>query len=173
MSTPPGDSLIIPDLTGITEDPEGEPPDAEPGPDGTVIPPDLQGDACPGDDQVSDLVPTEEIERAVGHDRHPAQHLARAVSEQQTVYLLHSKRCKDKDEDLRACQYSIALDRGIDPDDWSGLEDRQNAPGATWNTVRPRDLHMITTLSRSSNTPRTRYRSRMCRSNSSRLTTSS
>ena len=64
------------------------------------------------------------IEEIVGHSRHAAQHLARAVSAEQVVYILHTQKCKDSGVDLRDCPYSLALDRGIDPADWEGFEDR-------------------------------------------------
>lgn len=68
---------------------------------------------------MTDLVPAEQIEQIVGARRHPTWHLARAVSATETVFILHSQTCKDSDLDLRECQYSLALDRGIDPDDWA------------------------------------------------------
>jgi hypothetical protein len=70
------------------------------------------------------LVPGESIEQIVGASRHSHQHLGRAVSAEQTVYILHSQRCKDSGIDLRECQWSRVLDNGIDPADWSGFEDR-------------------------------------------------
>jgi hypothetical protein len=62
---------------------------------------------------VSDLVPTEDIERIVGASRHHTAHYGRAVSAEETVYILHSKECLNSGIDLRECQFSIALDRGI------------------------------------------------------------
>ncbi len=73
---------------------------------------------------MSNLVPAEEIEQTVGAKRHFAQHIGRAVSAEQTVYVLHSQRCKDSGIDLRECEWSLALDRGIDLDDWKDYEDR-------------------------------------------------
>ena len=73
---------------------------------------------------MSNLVPAEEIEQKVGARRHLAQHLGRADSAAQTVYVLHSQRCKDRGIDLRDCEWSWALDNGIDPADWKGFEDQ-------------------------------------------------
>lgn len=73
---------------------------------------------------MSDLVPADRIEAIVGTDRHDVQHLARAVSAEQRVYILHSETCRRDTPDLRECPYSLALDRGIDPNDWKGFEDR-------------------------------------------------
>lgn len=70
------------------------------------------------------LVPADQIEEIVGARRHPHQHLGRAASDEQTVYVLHSQRCKDSGIDLRDCAWSEALSLGIDPDDWRGYEDR-------------------------------------------------
>ncbi len=72
---------------------------------------------------MSDLVPSSEIEGKVGVKRHPYVHYARAVSAEQTVYVLHSQSCLDSGIDLRACRYSLALDHGIDERVWAGRED--------------------------------------------------
>lgn len=71
------------------------------------------------------LVPADEIERIVGARRHRLAHLGRAVSAEQTVYVLHSQQCKDSGIDLRTCIYSRALDAGIEGlTEWDGQEDR-------------------------------------------------
>lgn len=67
---------------------------------------------------MSDLVPTEEIELKVGATRHPALHIARAVSAEQKVYILHSRECLEGGIDLRECPFSLALDNGIESEDW-------------------------------------------------------
>lgn len=72
---------------------------------------------------MSDLVPTADIERIVGAGRHPTAHLGRAVSSEQTFYILHSRECKDSGRDLRDCPFSIALDRGVSPARWTDFED--------------------------------------------------
>lgn len=63
---------------------------------------------------MTDIVPTEDIDRIVGVPRHPTQHWGRAVSAEQTVYILHSQECKDSTPDLRDCPYSLSLDDGVD-----------------------------------------------------------
>lgn len=73
---------------------------------------------------MSALVPADQIEQLVGARRHALAHLGRAVSAEQTVYVLHSQACKDSGIDLRACGYSLALDRGIDPHDWQDRHDQ-------------------------------------------------
>jgi len=73
---------------------------------------------------VTNVVPADQIEEIVGIRRHPTRHYARAVSAEQIVYILHSQRCKASTPDLRACFFSLALDNGIDEDDWSGMEDQ-------------------------------------------------
>ena len=67
---------------------------------------------------MSDLVPTEDIERIVGHERHKFVHLGRAVSADQRVYILHPHECLESAPDLRDCEFSLALDNGIDPSQW-------------------------------------------------------
>lgn len=59
---------------------------------------------------MTDLVPAEDIERIVGAPRHPTLHIARAVSAEERVYILHSQACKDSTPDLRTCRYSRDLD---------------------------------------------------------------
>lgn len=72
---------------------------------------------------MSDLVSSQDIERIVGAARGYHVHYARAVSSEQTVYILHSRDCLDSRCDLRDCRYSLALNRGICEEDWSGFED--------------------------------------------------
>lgn len=67
---------------------------------------------------MSNLVPADQIELVVGAPRHEWKHLARAVSDEQTVYILHSHNCLDSGVDLRECEFSIALDRGINQRHW-------------------------------------------------------
>lgn len=67
---------------------------------------------------MSDLVPSDQIEGIVGAGRHPTEHFGRAVSETQMVYILHSQECFDREDDLRDCPYSWALEEGINPSDW-------------------------------------------------------
>jgi hypothetical protein len=76
---------------------------------------------------VSDIVPAEDIERIVGVERHPTEHWGRAVSAEQRVYILHSQECLDSGRDLRECPYSLALDNGIDPFDWT-----EDVPVSLW-----------------------------------------
>lgn len=59
------------------------------------------------------------VEAIVGVLRDTEQHIARAVSEEQRVYILHSHECVNSGRDLRLCPYSLALDAGIDPDSWT------------------------------------------------------
>ena len=67
---------------------------------------------------MSEIVPREHIESIVGSPRQKYLHMARAVSAEQTVYILHSFECLDTYRDLRDCPYSIALDEGINEDLW-------------------------------------------------------
>lgn len=73
---------------------------------------------------MTDIVPAAEIEQIVGARRHAHQHLGRAVSAEQTVYILHSEKCRDSGIDLRECRWSLMLDNGIDLSWWEGHEDR-------------------------------------------------
>lgn len=68
---------------------------------------------------MTERVPAGEIERIVGRKRDPLHHWARAVSAEQTVYILHSEACRLLNNDLRDCPYSRALDTGIDEADWT------------------------------------------------------
>lgn len=67
---------------------------------------------------MADLVPTSEIETVVGTKRRQTLHCGRCDFESETFYILHSRECLESGIDLRECVYSLAMDRGIDPDDW-------------------------------------------------------
>lgn len=71
---------------------------------------------------MADPVPADDIERIVGVRRQDV-HFARAVTSELRVYVLHSFECRRTVLDLRECHFSIALDAGIDADDWDGLYD--------------------------------------------------
>lgn len=78
---------------------------------------------------MSDIVPADVIEDIVGAKRHETDHFGRAVSTEQTVYILHSQQCKDTTPDLRDCQFSLALDQGIEhPLPWTGWRRVQDQP---------------------------------------------
>lgn len=86
---------------------------------------------------LSELVPGEYIEQIVGQKRHKTVHYARAVSAEQAVYVLHSHHCLASGIDLRACEYSVALDRGIELDRWRGFEDEAVALYIEGGRLRP------------------------------------
>lgn len=71
----------------------------------------------------------------MGVRRHATAHVGRAVSAKQRVYVLHSAECLTSGRDLRECEYSVALDRGI-ADPW---------PWSRWRRVpdRPVRLHIV------------------------------
>lgn len=73
---------------------------------------------------MSKLVPTEEVESVVGATRHQTLHIGRAVTETETLYLLHPHSCKDTGIDLRECEYSLAMDIGINPERWTNFFDQ-------------------------------------------------
>jgi hypothetical protein len=78
---------------------------------------------------MSEHVPAEDIERIVGMERHPTEHWGRAVSAEQTVYIMHSQECRDSATDLRECPFSLALDRGIEHAfPWTGWRRVQDQP---------------------------------------------
>lgn len=67
---------------------------------------------------MTDLVPTYKIEQIVDVPRHARLHYGRAVSAEDTFYILHSQLCLDKSTDLRLCAYSRALDNGLPEPLW-------------------------------------------------------
>lgn len=73
---------------------------------------------------MSRLESADKIEAIVGAPRHQTEHLGRAVSAEQRVYVLHSHECVASGIDLRNCKYSRALDLGINPYFWQGFEDQ-------------------------------------------------
>lgn len=66
------------------------------------------------------------IESIVGVRRHPTAHLAVARTVDSRVYILHSAECiaSTASGDLRDCDYSRTLDRGIDLEVWKNDLDR-------------------------------------------------
>lgn len=72
---------------------------------------------------MSDLVSASDIERIVGVIRHKTEHYGRAVSDEETVYILHSRECLESGIDLRDCVFSTALDRGINMEAWLDMQD--------------------------------------------------
>lgn len=78
---------------------------------------------------MSEAVDPTEIEGVVGVARHATDHFVRAVSAEQTVYILHSEKCRAMFADLRECPFSVALDRGIEhPTPWGPWSRLQNRP---------------------------------------------
>ena len=73
---------------------------------------------------MSSRVDPSQIETIVGTSRHAMLHVARAVSDEQQVYILHSARCLDRGIDLLDCDYSLALDEGIDEAEWVNSMDK-------------------------------------------------
>ena len=75
---------------------------------------------------MSDIVSASKIEAIVGAKRHPTRHIARAVSAEQTVYVLHPEAClRFHRADLRECKFSRALDNGIEKvsSSWMHVQD--------------------------------------------------
>lgn len=71
-------------------------------------------------------VDPEQIEGLVGAKRLDMHHIARAASEKQIVFILHSQACLDSRgrDGLVDCRYSKALDRGIDMEVWEDWQDK-------------------------------------------------
>lgn len=61
---------------------------------------------------MTDLVPAGQIENIVGARRHPFRHIARGVTPEDRLYILHPDDCRARHADLRDCPWSQALDRG-------------------------------------------------------------
>ena len=72
---------------------------------------------------MSDLVDPAKIEDIVGVQRQKDDHIGRAVSEDKTTYILHSRRCVNSGIDLRYCEFSKALDLGLRAKDWRDFVD--------------------------------------------------
>lgn len=72
-----------------------------------------------------ELVHPTVIEGIVGVKRHATEHRGRAITTEMTVYILHSQECKDSGIDLRECEYSHALAKGIyEVPDWEWMSDK-------------------------------------------------
>jgi len=84
-----------------------------------------------------DLVDPAEIEEIVGMSRHAEWHVARAVSAERRVYILHSQECKDSTPDLRDCVWSKALDNGISLAEWEDCQDQPMRVLVVGERLRP------------------------------------
>jgi hypothetical protein len=71
---------------------------------------------------VSELADPKRIESIVGVKR-ASVHVARIVTTEERLYILHTHACVAKRPDLRECPFSLALDKGIDPEVWIGHYD--------------------------------------------------
>lgn len=68
---------------------------------------------------MSDLVSPSVIEEIVGVPRHESEHYGRAVTAEETFYVLHSHECLQEYAELRDCPYSLALDaQGVPSKYW-------------------------------------------------------
>ena len=85
---------------------------------------------------MSEIVPASKIEGIVGAERHPTEHIGRAVSSEQTVYILHSRECIDSGIDLRDCPFSVALD---DYGVWGGRDDESVVLRIVDDALEPAD----------------------------------
>ncbi|WP_314429639.1 hypothetical protein [Microbacterium lacticum] len=76
---------------------------------------------------MSRIESAETIEGIVGAPRHETIHVARALSAEQRVYVLHSRECieqiTERGSDLRLCPFSVALDEDIDLGPWEDFQD--------------------------------------------------
>lgn len=93
---------------------------------------------------MTDLVPSSNIEAIVGAPRHESLHLGHAVSAEARLYIMHSKECKAAGADLRDCEYSKAVDRGLDINIWASFMDRPMALEVFDGLILPMDLEGVT-----------------------------
>ena len=86
---------------------------------------------------MTERVDPADIERIVGTPRHDSLHYGRAVSDEQTFYILHARDCVADFEDLRDCPFSLALDHGLDLDLWSDMLDKPVSLRVKWGQLLP------------------------------------
>ncbi|MDQ1113971.1 hypothetical protein QE418_003419 [Microbacterium testaceum] len=67
---------------------------------------------------MSEIQDSDVVEATVGTERREDEHLGRAVTAEERMYVLHSRQCIESGIDVRACAFSAALDRGIDERVW-------------------------------------------------------
>lgn len=67
---------------------------------------------------MTEHVPADQIEGIVGARRHPIDHYGRAVSDEETFYILHSAECLTVFADLKDCPLSVGLNDTFDFDEW-------------------------------------------------------
>ncbi|MCJ1709266.1 hypothetical protein [Microbacterium sp. VKM Ac-2923] len=74
---------------------------------------------------MSEVQDSDVVEAVVGTERREDEHVGRAVTAEERMYVLHSRRCIESGIDVRACAFSASLDRGIDLNVW---RDHMDAP---------------------------------------------
>jgi len=68
---------------------------------------------------MSELVDPSKIEDIVGIARAEHIHFGKLVSDEGVLYILHPFSCLQRHgDDLRQCPFSLALDNGLNPEDW-------------------------------------------------------
>lgn len=67
---------------------------------------------------MTSLVSPTEIESIVGIRRSKTDHYGRAYANTLEFYILHSQDCVDSINDLRDCEWSLNLDKGVSPKLW-------------------------------------------------------
>ena len=72
---------------------------------------------------MTDLIKPDEIEILVGTRRHPIWHIGKVDTARQQVYIMHSYQRRHSGIDLRVCTFSLALDQGLQDEDWEGMQD--------------------------------------------------
>lgn len=71
---------------------------------------------------MTEHVPADQIEAIVGARRHLIDHYGRAVSDEETFYILHSAECLAVFDDLTDCPFSVGLDDAFDIEEWPADE---------------------------------------------------
>ena len=73
---------------------------------------------------MSNKVDPNQIEEIVGTKRNRKAHIGKFVSEEDKVYIMHSRECVVAHEDLRQCKFSLAMDTGLPEKAWNKYADK-------------------------------------------------
>lgn len=87
---------------------------------------------------MTECVTWEQMQEVFGIPRLDHVHVAKAVSDEQVLYILHSQDCLDRTEDLRTCPYAEAQNQGVDEAAWEPYLDKIVVVALMQNWTGPR-----------------------------------
>jgi len=86
---------------------------------------------------MSNLVNSKEIEEIIGAPRNRKAHFGKLITAEDKIYIMHSYECVFKNEDLRQCEFSKAMDHSTPEKLWNKFEDKTVLLGVMSGSLVP------------------------------------